>query len=45
MNDVDKFIFGKKSINEFWKDIRFFKKKSVNVHNSEIKEFNIPWMI
>ena len=45
MSDVDKFIFGKKSIDGFWKDIKFFKKKYVNVHNSEIKELNIPWMI
>ena len=45
MDDVDKFIFGKKSIKEFWKDIKFFKKKYINVFNSEIDEFYTPWVI
>ena len=45
MNDVDRFIFGKKSINEFWNDVKFFKKKYIDVTNSEINEFNMPWVI
>ena len=45
MNDVDRFIFGKKSINEFWNDVKFFKKKYIDVTNSEINEFGIPWVI
>ena len=45
MKDVDKFVFGKLSVNEFWKKITFFKKKEIDVTNQEIKELNIPYVI
>ena len=45
MNAADKFIFGKKSIKEFWGDIKFFKKKYINIFNSEIGEFDMPLVI
>lgn len=45
MNAVDKFIFGKKSIKEFWGDIKFFKKKYINIFNSEIDKFDMPLVI
>jgi len=45
MNDVDKFVFGKLSIKDFWKKITFFKKRDIDVTNSEIKTLQIPWTV
>ena len=44
-NDVDKFVFGKLSIAEFWKKITFFKKRDIDVTNYEIKTLDIPWVV
>lgn len=45
MEDVENFIFGKQSIEEFWKKIEFFKKKFVDITNSDIAELKLPWVI
>jgi len=45
MSDIDKFVFGKISVAEFWKNIEFSKKKEVYVMSNEREIMNIPWWI
>lgn len=45
MSDIDKFVFGKISVEEFWKTIQFSKKKEVNLMRNEREIMNIPWLI
>lgn len=45
MSDIDQFVFGKISIETFWKKIQFSKKKEVNVTSNERETLNIPWLI
>ena len=45
MDDVDKFVFGKLSIKDFWEKITFFKKRDIDVTNSDIKTLQIPWVV
>ncbi|MDE1812603.1 MAG: HNH endonuclease [Thaumarchaeota archaeon] len=45
MSDIDRFVFGRDSMEEFWKKIQFSKKKEVNVINDEREILSIPWLI
>ena len=45
ISDIDKFVFGRISIEEFWKKIQFSKKKEIDVTRNEREILNIPWLI
>lgn len=45
MKDVDKFVFGKLSVQEFWKKITFFKKRDIDITNYEVQTLQIPLVV